>query len=76
MINDLIDYTSKKKKKNLNKKLNTLKTDDSKQNISLVNSLANLYVKNKITLKQAKSELQEKDIDSLNKAIMKMRIKK
>lgn len=51
-------------------------TDDSKQNISLVYSLANLYVKNKITLKQAKSELQEKDIDSLNKTIMKMRIKK
>ena len=51
-------------------------TSDSKQNISLVNSLANLYVKNKITLKQAKAELQEKDIDSLNKTIMKMRIKK
>ena len=51
-------------------------TNDSKQNINLINSLANLYVKNKITLKQAKSELQEKDIDSLNKTIMKMRIKK
>ena len=50
--------------------------NDSKQNVSLVNSLANLYVKNKITLKQAKTELQEKDIDSLNKTIMKMRIKK
>ena len=51
-------------------------TNDTKQNVSLVNSLANLYVKNKITLKQAKAELQEKDIDSLNKTIMKMRIKK
>lgn len=51
-------------------------TNNSKQNINLIDSLANLYVKNKITLKQAKSELQEKDIDSLNKTIMKMRIKK
>lgn len=50
--------------------------DDSKQNISLINSLANLYVKNKITLKQAKAEIEEKDIDILNKTIMKMRIKK
>jgi len=50
--------------------------NDSKQNISLVNSVANLYVKNKITLKQAKAELQENEIDSLNKTIMKMRIKK
>ena len=49
---------------------------DEKQNVSLINSVANLYVKNKITLKQAKTELQEKDIDSLNKTIMKMRIKK
>ena len=32
LINDLIDYTSDKLEKNLNKKLNTLKTDDSKQN--------------------------------------------
>lgn len=47
-----------------------------KQNISLINSLANLYVENKITLKQAKSQLEEKDVDTLNNTIMKMRIKK
>ena len=47
-----------------------------KQNISLIESLANLYVENKITLKQAKSQLEEKDIDTLNKTIMKKRIKK
>ena len=50
--------------------------NDSKQNISLVDSLAKLYLENKITLKQAKSQLEEKDIDILNKTIMKMRIKK
>lgn len=50
--------------------------NDSKQNISLISSLANLYVENKITLKQAKAQLEEKDIDTLNKTIMKMRIKK
>jgi len=47
---------------------------NSEQNISLINSLANLYVKNKITLKQAKSQLEEKDIDELNTSIMKKRI--
>ena len=50
--------------------------NDSKQNISLTTSLANLYMENKITLKQAKSQLDEKDVDTLNKTIMKMRIKK
>jgi len=49
---------------------------DSKQNISLIDSLANLYIANKITLKQAKSQIEEKDFDILNKTIMKMRIKK
>lgn len=44
--------------------------------ISLINSLASLYVENKITLKQAKSQIEEKDMDILNKTIMKMRIKK
>ena len=47
---------------------------NSKQNVSLINSLANLYVKNKITLKQAKSQIEEKDIDELNTIIMKKRI--
>jgi len=54
----------------------TMVINNQKQNISLIDSLANLYFKNKITLKQAKAQLQEKDIDILNNTIMKMRIKK
>jgi len=48
--------------------------NDKKQNISLIDSLAKLYVENKITLKQAKSQIEAKDIDLLNNKIMKMRI--
>lgn len=48
--------------------------NNSKQNISLVNSLAKLYVDNKITLKQAKTQLEAKDLDLLNKTIMKMNL--
>lgn len=49
---------------------------DSAENIKLTESLARLYIENKITLKQAKSQLEEKDRDALNNVIMKMRIKK
>lgn len=49
--------------------------DNPKKNVSLIESLARLYVQNKITLKQAKSLIEEKDLDMLNKTIMKMRIK-
>ena len=47
-----------------------------KQNTSYIKSLAKLYVENKITLKQAKAQIDEKDTDILNNTIMKMRIKK
>ncbi len=50
--------------------------NNPKQSISLISSLAKLYAENKITLKQAKSQLEAKDLDLLNKTIMKMRIKK
>lgn len=49
---------------------------DFEENINLTDSLARLYIENKITLKQAKSQLEEKDRDALNNAIMKMRINK
>lgn len=48
---------------------------NSEQNISLLDSLANLYVKNKITLKQAKSQIEEKDFYNLNTKIMLKRIR-
>ena len=51
-------------------------SNDSKNSISLIDSVANLYVENRITLKQAKSQLEEKDLDILNKTIMKKKIKK
>ena len=50
--------------------------NDVKQNISIINSVAKLYIENKITLKQAKTQIQDEDVDKLNNTIMKMRIKK
>ena len=48
---------------------------DYKRNISLIDTIAKLYVENKITLKQAKSQIEEKDSDILNNTIMKLRIR-
>lgn len=50
--------------------------NDSKQSINFIDWLAKLYNENRITLKQAKSQIKEKDLDLLNKTIMKMRIKR
>ena len=48
----------------------------AKGNVSLINSLADLYVKNQITLEQAKSQIEEKNIEILNRTIMQMKMKK
>ncbi len=47
-----------------------------KGNISLINSLAQLFVENRITLDQAKAEIEGKNIEILNRTIMQMKIKK
>ena len=47
-----------------------------KGNISLINSIAKLFVEEKITLEQAKSQIEEKNYETLNRTIMQMKIKK
>ncbi len=47
-----------------------------KGNISLINSIAKLFVDEKITLEQAKSQIEEKNIESLNRTIMQMKIRR
>lgn len=44
-----------------------------KGNISLINSIAKMYVTEKITLEQAKSQLEEKNLEVLNRTIMQLK---
>lgn len=44
--------------------------------IGLINSLANLFVENKLTLEQAKSQIEEKNLPILNRTIMQLKIQK
>lgn len=47
-----------------------------KGNVSLINSIAKLFVEEKISLDQAKSQIEEKNIETLNRTIMQMKIKR
>lgn len=47
-----------------------------KGSIGLINSIAELFVDDKITLEQAKAQIEEKNIETLNRTIMQLRIKK
>ena len=47
-----------------------------KGNVSLIHSLAKLFVEDRISLEQARSQIEEKNIEILNRTIMQMKIKK
>ena len=47
-----------------------------KGSIGLINSIATLFVEDRITLDQAKSQIEEKNIEVLNRTIMQMKIRK
>lgn len=47
-----------------------------KGSIGLINSIASLFVQDKITLEQAKAQVEEKNIEVLNRTIMQMKIRR
>jgi len=47
-----------------------------KGSISLINSIASLFVDEKISLEQAKAQIEEKNYETLNRTIMQMKIKR
>ena len=47
-----------------------------KGSIGLINSIASLFVDDKITLEQAKAQIEEKNIEVLNRTIMQMKIRR
>ena len=53
-----------------------IQSSSEKGSIGLINSLAELFVNDKITLDQAKAQIEEKNIEILNRTIMQLKIKK
>ena len=53
-----------------------IQSNSEKGSIGLINSLAELFTQDKITLEQAKAQIEEKNIEVLNRTIMQLKIKK
>lgn len=51
-----------------------IQSNIDKGNISLINSIANLFVAGKISLEQSKAQIEEKNQEILNRTIMQLRI--
>ena len=53
-----------------------IQSNSDKGSIGLINSLAELFVADRITPEQAKAQIEEKNIEILNRTIMQLKIKK
>ena len=51
-----------------------IQSNIDKGNISLINSIANLFVAGRISLEQAKAQIEDKNQEILNRTIMQLRI--
>ena len=75
VVDNIIAGCIRKEKFSVSELEDAIQTSSDKGNISLINSLATLYVNNRISLEQAKSQLEEKNHEVLNRTIMQMKMR-
>ena len=75
VVDNVVAGIIRKEKFSVSELEDAIQSNIEKGNISLINSIANLFVDEKITLQQAKAQIEEKNIEVLNRTIMQMKIK-
>lgn len=75
VVDNVVAGCIRKEKFSVSELEDAIQSSLGKGNVSLINSLADLYVRNRITLEQAKAQLEEKNIEILNRTIMQMKMK-
>ena len=76
VVDNLVSGIIRKEKLSVSEIEDAIQTSSDNGSIGLINSIANLFVDDKITLEQAKAQIEEKNIEILNRTIMQLRIKK
>ena len=74
VVDNIISGIIRKDKISVSEIEDAIQSSD-KGSIGLINSIANLFVQDKITLEQAKAQMEEKNIEVLNRTIMQLKIK-
>ena len=75
VVDNIVAGIIRKEKISVSEIEDAIQSNAEKGSIGLINSLAELFVKDKITLEQAKSQIEEKNIEVLNRTIMQLKIK-
>ena len=76
VVDNIVSGLIRKEKISVSEIEDAIQSNLEKGSIGLINSIAELFVDEKITLEQAKAQIEEKNIETLNRTIMQLRIKK
>ena len=76
VVDNIVAGLIRKEKISVSEIEDAIQSNLEKGSIGLINSIAELFVDEKITLEQAKAQIEEKNIETLNRTIMQLRIKK
>ena len=73
VVDNIISGIIRKEKISVSEIEDAIQSNSEKGSIGLINSLASLFVEDKITLEQAKSQIEEKNLEILNRTILKIK---
>ena len=76
VVDNIVAGIIRKEKISVSEIEDAIQSNSEKGSVGLINSLAELFVEDVITLDQAKSQIEEKNIETLNRTIMQLKIKK
>ncbi len=76
VVDNIVAGIIRKEKISVSEIEDAIQSNLEKGSIGLINSIAELFVEDKITLEQAKAQIEEKNIEILNRTIMQLKIKK
>lgn len=76
VVDNTISGLIRKEKFSVSEVEDAIQANSDKGSIGLIHSIAELFVKEVITLEQAKSQIEEKNLEILNRTIMQLKIKK
>ena len=76
VVDNIISGIIRKEKISVSEIEDAIQSNSEKGSIGLINSIADLFVRDIITLEQAKAQIEEKNIEILNRTIMQLKIKR
>lgn len=76
VVDNVVAGTIRKEKFSVSEIEDAIQSNADKGSIGLINSLAELYVKGRITEEQAKSQIEEKNLEILKRTIWQLKVKR